>query len=110
MHSILSSHLRWDMWQWKRLSVLEKFENGRLTNIMRLPINKMGSKSTTELRLGSHKELLRSNEGNFDFARMLVYEIEPRSGTFSVQCSWLMKLLVYGALKVYLMFLFFRRK
>ena len=30
MHSFLSSHLRWDMWQWKLLSVLKKFENGRL--------------------------------------------------------------------------------
>ena len=27
MHSFFSSHLRCNMWQWKRLLVLEKFEN-----------------------------------------------------------------------------------
>ena len=32
-------------------------------------------------RLGSHQELLRRNEGNFEFVRMLVYVIKPRSGS-----------------------------
>ena len=49
MHSFLSSRLRWDMWQRKRLSVMEKFENGRLTENVRHPLNKMGSKSTIDL-------------------------------------------------------------
>ena len=78
-----------------------KFENGRLPNIVRLPFDKMGSKSTIEVNrftdLGSHQELLRRNEGNFGFATMFVFVIEPRScsfllssqGTYSVQCSWL---------------------
>ena len=44
MHSFLSSRLRCDMWLWKHLPVLEKFENGRLPKIVRLPLDKIGSK------------------------------------------------------------------
>ena len=43
MHSFLSSRLWWDMWQWKRLAGLKKFENGRLSKVVWLPFDKMGS-------------------------------------------------------------------
>ena len=37
------------MWQWKRLLVLEKFENDRLPKIMPAAFGKMGFKSTLDL-------------------------------------------------------------
>ena len=49
MHSFFSSRSRWDMWQWKRLPVFEKFENGRLPKLVQLLFDKMGSKSSTDL-------------------------------------------------------------
>ena len=50
MHSFLSSRLWWDMRWWKRLPVLEKFENGRLPKIVQLPdFDKMGSKNAIDL-------------------------------------------------------------
>ena len=103
MHSFLSSRLRSDMWLWKGLPVFEKFENGRSPKIVWLSFDKMGSKSTIDYWLGrlSHTELLRRNEGNFGFVKMLVCVIEPRSGSFllssqgmwSLRCSWLMWIL-----------------
>ena len=37
------------MLQWKRLQVLEKFENGRLPKIVQASIDKMGLKRTLDL-------------------------------------------------------------
>ena len=59
------------MLQWRRLLVLEEFENGRLPKIVPDAFGKMGSKST--LDFGSHRKLLRRNEGNIQFDKMLVH-------------------------------------
>ena len=81
------------------MPVLEKFENGHLTKIVLLPFDKMGSKSAIDLLTRKPPRITAKKLGNFEFAaKMLVYVIEPRSGSFllssqgthSVQCSWLM--------------------
>ena len=108
MHSFLSSRLRWDMWRLKRLPVFEKFGNGRLPNSVRLPFDKMGSKSITDLPTRKPPRTTVRNEGNFEFARMLVCVIEPRSGSFLLSSQGTFnahgKCTLCGAVLVYLMF------